>query len=547
MWRPLRKVIAVISLTLLCATGCQKNNDPNHHPQHLRLAITTEPPQLDPRKMKDSTSGAMARMFSEGLMRLDLEGRLSYGLAENYEVDASKKRYLFTLRENLKWSDGRALTAYDFEYSWKRILDPKFLSEYAYMLFIIENAQEIKEGKLPSSALGVKVIDERHLEVTLTNPTSYFPEMTAFYTLFPVPKDIDNEAENWAQNVGENFLSCGPFQLISWKHNSELEFVANANYWDKEGVQISKISVSIIHDESTILSLFENGDIDFMGVSPFATLPVDSLPLWREKGLLNKKAVATSLWYKINTTVPLLKNPKVRAALSMAIDRDSISRNVTMGTMIPSDTMLPPSMRLNNHLIPERALREKAQRLFLEGVQEEGLELNELPKLKLSLNDTELNRRIAQAIQQQWRENLGLDIAVESLEWKVYISKLHKLDYEIGRMGWVADFNDPINYLEVFKYADPLKGGNNDTGWEDPRYINLLDQSSLASDEQTRKELLAEAERVLVEATPIILLFHYTVNWLQSPSLQNVCITGLGQVDFKWASFSQTQRSANNP
>jgi oligopeptide transport system substrate-binding protein len=539
-----RKTLAVISLVLLCATGCQKSGAQSQHSQHLRLAITTEPPQLDPRKMKDSTSGSIGRMFCEGLMRTDIAGNITYGLAESYEVDASQKRYLFTLRENLKWSDGRPLTAYDFEYSWKKILDPKFMSEYAYMLFVIENAQQVKEGSLPASNLGVNVLDERHLEITLNNPTAYFPEMTAFYTLYPVPKDIDETNEQWAQNVTESFLSCGPFQLTSWKHNSELTLVANPHYWDKENVKLSQITVSIIHDESTTLSLFENNDIDFIGVNPFATLPVDSLPLWREKGLLNKKAVATSLWYKINTTMPLLKNPKVRAALSLAIDRDSISRNVTMGTMIPSDTFLPPSMRLNHHLIPERALREKAQRLFLEGVQEEGLELSELPKLKLSLNDTELNRRIAQAIQQQWRENLGLDIAVESLEWKVYISKLHKLDYEIGRMGWVADFNDPINYLEVFKYADPLRGGNNDTGWEDSRFIHLLDQSSTASDEQTRKEFLAEAERVLVESTPVVPLFHYTVNWLQNPNLQNVCITGLGQVDFKWAGFGNPESSA---
>lgn len=541
MWHKFRAAIVVTGIVLLCATGCQKSAKPTHTDQRLRLAITAEPPQLDPRKMKDSTSGSIGRMFCEGLMRQDITGELGFGLAESYDIDESGRRYLFTLRENLQWSNGTSLTAYDFEYSWKRILDPSFLTEYAYMLFVIENAKEAKEGSCSLDEVGIKALDERHLEVTLIHPTSYFPEMTAFYTLYPVPKNIDEKSPHWAQNISEKFLSCGPYQIISWKHNSDLRLVKNPRYWDSQNVKIDNIHISIIHDETTILSLFENGEIDFIGVNPFSVLPIDSLPLWREKQLLHTKAVGTSLWYKLNTSLPLLKNSKVRAALSLAIDRDSISRNVTLGTMVPSDTFLPPCMRLNNHLIPERSLREKAQRLFLEGVREEGLELSHLPKLKLSLNDSELNRRIAQAIQQQWRENLGLDIGIESLEWKVYISKLHKMDYEIARMGWVADFNDPVNYLEVFKYADPLKGGNNDTGWEDSRFIEIMDQASTAPSEAQRKELLAQAEQLLVEAVPVIPLFHYTVNWLQSPHLHDVHITGLGQIDFKWASFSQSK------
>lgn len=543
MWRKSQLIGTILTIVLICATGCQKKEENLTLKQNLRLAVTTEPPQLDPRKMKDSTSGSIARMFSEGLMRQNIDGSLGYGLAESYTLDEDQKRYVFTLRENLHWSNGAPLTAHDFEYSWKKTLSPNFLSEYAYVLFVIENGQLAKEGVVSLDEVGIKALDERHLEVRLVNPTAYFPEMTAFYTLFPVMKNIDEQSTHWAQNIEENFLSCGPFQLISWKHNSDLRLIKNPLYWDKSSVNIETIHISIIHDESTVLSLFENGEIDFIGVNPFSTLPVDSLPAWRQKNVLQSKSVATSLWYKINTTLPLLKNQKVRMALSLAIDRDSISRNVTLGTMVPSTTFLPPSMQLNNNLIPERALREKAQRLFLEGVHEEGLELSELPRFKVFLNDTELNKRVAQAIQQQWRENLGLDIAIESLEWKVYISKIHRLDYEIGRMGWVADFNDPISYLECFKYADPIRGGNNDTGWQDPRYIALLDQASQTADEVSRKEFLAEAEKLLVEASPIIPLFHYTVNWMQSPQLSRVCVTGLGQTDFKWAIFSPEKKS----
>jgi oligopeptide transport system substrate-binding protein len=356
-------------------------------------------------------------------------------------------------------------------------------------------------------------------------------------------KNIDDQSAHWAQNIEESFPSCGPFRLISWKHDNELKLIKNPSYWDQSNVSIQTIHISIIHDESTVLNLFENGEIDFIGVIPFSMLPVDSLPTWRQKNRLQSKSVANSLWYKINTTLPFLKNPKVRMALSLAIDRDSISKNVTLGTMFPSTTFLPPSMQLNNNLIPEVALVEKAQRLFLEGIQEEGIELSELPKFKLSINDAEINRRIAQAIQQQWRENLGLDISIESLEWKVYISKLHNLDYEIARLGLAASVNDPTAYLDRFKYSDPIKGGNNDTGWQDLQYIALLDQASQTADESSRKKILAEAERLIVEASPIISLFHYTVNWMQSAHLSHVCVTDLGQADFKWAKFSLDKES----
>lgn len=532
-----RSTSLIAFMLMLCLCGCQKVAPPPVQNQ-LKVALPTDPPQLDSRKSRDVTSIAVVKLFGEGLTRHGFNGQLQPGLATSYEIDESLTRYTFTLREGLKWSDGTPLTAHDFEYTWKKVLDPRFATEYAYMLFVIKNAQAAKQGRRNLEHVGVRALDDLTLEVELSAPVPYFPSMVAFCTFFPVKCDIDSKGSSWSHNITAGFPCSGPYQLMEWKHHKELVLVKNPHYWDACNVSIDSIHISIVPDGITALNLFEKGELDFIG-TPFCNIPVESLPEWRQKGLLHSTPVAKSLSYTINTTLPVLRNQKIRQALSLAIDRSSIADNVTLGSMYPSETFLPPAMMLNKNLIPLKAQPSLAQQLFIEGINEEGLSLSELPRLHLSLNNSDIDRSIAQAIQQQWKENLGFEISLESMEWKAYINKIHKLNFEIGRLNWEADFDDPINCLEVYKYADPVLCGNNATGWEDPRFLHLLQEAATAPPYE-RKRILAEAERLLVDACPVIPLFHHSLNWLNSSRLSNLSVSGLGSIDFKWAKLEST-------
>lgn len=519
-------------VSLIC-TSCLKDNLSKK--QELHLALAADPTQFDTRKIKDMSSSALAGMFSEGLVRYNENNQLSPGLAKKYEVSQDGLTYTFTLRKNLTWSDGKPLTAHDFEYSWKKILHPHFSSEHTYIFYAIENAKDVKEGKLPPEKLGCKALDDRHFEVVLERPLIYFPSLCSFYAFHPVQKDIDETNPRWASQIGNSFPSCGPFSPVNRAHKSELHLKKNPNYWDAKSVSIEAMHFSIIPDENTVLKLFESGAIDFMGCSEFCSIPIDLIPQYRAKGELHSKGVARSIGYKLNTTLPLLRNQKVRQALSLAIDRAGIVESVAQGTFTPATSFLPPALELSSNLISPVALQEKAQVLFYQGMQEEGITWCELPKLRLSYNDNEISKRIAQALQQQWKDHLGLEVGLECLEWKTYLTKLHKLDYEIGQFGWAADYLEPINYLEVFQYADPIRGSNNETGWENSNYCSLLNEAQQASNQQEYQQKLTEAEQLLVEACPVLALFHCNINWLQSDRLQNVKTNDLGRVDFKWA------------
>lgn len=532
-------------LTAALLTSCSSQEPPTHPKSHdLHLALRATPLEFDTRKARDEVSNALGRMFSEGLLRYNFNGEISPGLAMTYTLDEAQTTYTFTLRDNLCWSTGQPLTAHDFVYAWQKILDPNFDSEYAYSLFVIKNAQDVKEGKLPTHQLGVRAVDDTHLEVELHQPVSYFPEMVAFNTYFAVPKDIDEKYPHWSEQNSTQLPSCGPFQFVKLSPGKEVQLIKNPHYWDANQVHLDRIQFSIVHNEAVALQMFERGELDFIGSSFGGVLP-DNFRKWTGTAHLHTHPIAHTLWYKINTTVPGLRNQKIRQALSLALDRQYLSHNVTHDTLLPATNFLPPVMSLNKPLISEFAMREKAHFLLLEGLREEGIEWSELPQLHLSLNDTLLNRQLAQASCNQWKENLGIDVLVEFYDWNTHLSHLHKMDYEIARIGWSADYLDAMNFLEPYKFADSVRGGNNETGWQDPRFIELLDAAAASHTKDQYHEYLAQAERLLVQACPVIPVLHYTINWLQVEHLQDVSVSSLSRVDFKWARLQPTISTRN--
>lgn len=503
--------------------------------QELRVNIKTEPFSLNPGLANDSTSSNVLLQTFEGLTRIGKDGKPENAMAKDVKVSDDQTKYTFTIRDDAKWSNGDPVTAKDFEYAWKWALDPKNESQYAYQLYYVKNAQAANEGKGSLDDVAVKATDDKTLEVTLENPTPYFLELTAFYTYFPVNTKIAESNEKWYTNAGENYTSNGPFKLKAWKHNDKIELVPNENYWDKDAVKLKKVEMYMINDNNTELSMFKNGELDWAGM-PTGQLPADALPELKKDGSLNIQEIAGTYWYKFNTEQKPLDNVNIRKALAYAIDRKGITEQITKDGSVPAMAAVPPTMFEDNKKGYFKDNDVKKAKEYLEkGLKEMGLkDASELPAIKVSYNTDEKHAKIAQAVQDMWKKNLGIKVQLDNSEWAVYIEKLHQGDYQVGRMGWLGDFNDPINFLELFR---DKKGGNNDTNWENPEYKKLLIDSQKETDPKKRLEMLKKAEGIFMDEMPVAPIYFYTNAWVQDKQLKDVVMSGLGDIQIKWAHF----------
>ena len=496
-------------------------------PKVLKLNLHSEPPTADPGIAEDTTSSTIITATFEGLTRVGKDNKVHEAAAESYTVSEDGKKYTFKIRDN-KWSNGDAVTAKDFEFAWKRALDPKTASNYAYQLYYVKGAEAYNKGTGKVEDVGVKAVDDKTLEVELNNPTPFFLELVAFKTYFPVNQKVVEGNEKWAMDA-KTIVGNGPFKMETWEHKSKLIVVKNDNYWDKDNVKLDKIEFSMVEDENTELSMFENGELDWAG-SPTSALPTDAIPALKESGKMTTQPIAGTYFYRFNTEKAPFNNAKIRKAFAYAIDRQGLIDNILQAGQLPATGYIPMSMALNKDGYFKDKDLEAAKKMLEEGMKEAGI--SKFPAITLSYNTSEGHKKIAEAIQDQWKKNLGVDVKLENKEWKVYLDDVHQGKYQVARAGWLGDFNDPINFLEMFKDKD---GGNNDTRWENPKYKELLNQSALEPDLEKRKAILAEAEQILMDEMPIMPIYYYTQSWVKNDKVDGVIIDGLGAVDYKYA------------
>ncbi|WP_120188307.1 peptide ABC transporter substrate-binding protein [Ammoniphilus oxalaticus] len=524
------KVVSTVIISAILLTGCGGGAS-NSSEQTLNIPLSAEPPTLDPGLAEDSTSGAIIRQVFEGLTRIGEDDLPHEAAAEKIEISDDLKTYTFTIREGAKWSNGEPLTANDFEYTWKRVLNPATAANYAYQLYYIKNGEAYNKGQIDDpEQVGVKALDARTLQVELENPTPFFLELTAFYTYMPVNKAVVTENADWANDATEKYVSNGPFKLKTWKHSSKVEIEKNEHYWDYEKVKLDQINFSIVEDESTALNMFENGELDWAG-RPTSDLPKDALQTLKDQDRLVIMPITGTYWYKFNTEQPPFTNAKARKAFAYAIDRQTIIENVTQADEIPAMGAIPPTVAVHEGDYFKDHDVEEANRLLDEGLQELGMTRDQL-SVSLSYNTNEAHAKIAQAIQDQWKQALGVDVKLSNAEWKVYIEDLHQGNFEIGRMGWLADYDDPVTFLELYK---DKHGGNNDTLWENAQYQQLLTQSDQETDPAKRKELLAQAEQILMDEMPIAPIYFYTQSYVKTDKVKGVILHGTGDIDYKYA------------
>ena len=526
--------LSILLATCVTLTGCgssETNVVAGNKSGTLYWGNGTEPQSLDPQIATGVPEHHVISAVMEGLVLKDrktLEPRP--GVAKTWDISNDGRVYTFYLRENAKWSNGDAHTAHDYVWSWWRALQTTLGNQYAYMLFPIKNAKRYYDGETSDfSDVGVKAIDNRTLQVTLTNPTPYFLQLLDHYSLFPVHQATiekfgraDERGTRWSYEG--NLVGNGPYKLEEWKINRHITVTKNPYYWDEANVSINSIVFKPVDNAVTEERMFRAGALHVT-----SSIPADKIAIYQEKSAPELKITPYlgTYFYRLNINTPQLQDKRVRRALGMAIDRKQLVDNITKGGQIPAYTMTPPGTM---GYFPESTLNfdpEAAKRLLAEAGYPNG---EGFPPIEILYNTNEGHRKIAVALQEMWKNYLNIDIKLLNQEWKVYLATESAGDYQISRGGWIGDYVDPNNFLDMFL----CNGGNNRTGWCNEEYDRLILEvaPSQASHEQ-RLKIFQQAETMLLEDMPIIPVYTYTSIKLLHPSVRNFDDNILNQAMYK--------------
>ena len=543
----LKKLCAVVLAATLATSlfiGCgdsSSNSGSSSSNQQLVFNLGEDPETMDPTLNNSSGAGTMILNAFEGLMVLDENDQPVEGTAESMEVSEDGLVYTFKIREDAKWSDGEAVTADNFKYSWLRALNKETAAEYAYQLFYIKNAEKFYNGEATAEEVGINVIDEKTLEVTLETPTAYFPQLLAFTTYVPLREDIVSaNPEGWATNP-ETYVSNGPFKLVQWDMKDQLVFEKNGNYWDKDSVKLESLTFKLVTDDTTAYSELKAGNFDMVN-----SVPTNEIEPGIEEGLVHVNPKLGNYYFAINVgkqdtlsedVKEVLNNKLVRQALNLAIDRQEIIDNVGKAEQIPAYSFVPQGITDENG--NDFASKEyydpsdmegniaKAKELLKEAGYENG---NGIPTIELMYNSEGSHKDICQIIQQNWEE-IGVNVELTNQEWAVFLNTRQQGDYQIARHGWIGDYIDPMTFLDLWVTG----GGNNDCGFSNARYDELIAAAKVETDSAKRLEMLREAEDILMDEMPILPIYYYTTVTAANENVKGVRISTLGKISFKYA------------
>ncbi len=506
-------------------SACSKEKTPDFK-QRLRLNFFAEPSSLDPRKANYSISANIYPMLYDGLMRFDPSGQLVPSVAKSVSISNNGKFYIFHLRQT-NWSNGDPVTAYDFEYAWKWVLDPQNPAPMASHLYCLKNGKMAKEGAVPVSWVGVYARDSETLIVELEHPLPYFLELTSVPNFYPINHLHPNKDET------NSCIGNGPFVLKEWSPQREIVLEKNPHYWDARQVAMKGIHISFIQDMNTELQLFKRGELDWAGAPISQGLPYNALPQLHKSNLLQNHPFLGTYYYSFNTQHPPFNNQKVRKALSEAIRREEIVEHITQGGEIPAYRFVPSQVNFKSQKVSQRSPQE-IQQLFEEGLRELNMTRSELPVISLSYNKSDMHHALAQAVQHCWKEVLDIEVKLKNHDWKAHLSEIRAGNFDIARLSWKGVSTDPIHFLEIFQQPDhPM----HNTKWKNSQYASFVKRAMKSNQLDERLFYLAEAEKILTNEMPIAPVFYLTICYVKTPDLQGYAINQLGAIDFKWASF----------
>ena len=458
------------------------------------------------------------------------------------------------------------VTAYDFEYAWKRALSPELASAYAWQVYYVYGGEafntSIKSGSKyyvqavdakgnpltktvggkvvavpdmtkeidPSKNVGVRALDAKTLKVYLQSPTAYFLSLTAFPTYMPVCKAVVSTNDKWAADL-TNYVTNGPFKLTGWSHNEKMVFEKNPTYWDKDNVNLTKITYLMVEDESTALSMFQSGQLDASSIVPLSELP--KLAASGDARILPSLA---TLFYRINVTKKPFNDARVRKALLLAIDRKSITQSITRGGQIPALAIVPYGMP---DALPGSDFRKASQESFYKDndiatakalLAQAGYPNGKgFPAFALLFNTSNLTKTICEAIQGMWKKNLGITCTLRNEELGVFVDDLIHMNFNLALVQWTGDYMDASTFLYMFVTG----GGSSHTGWSNKSYDALIAKAKATVDPKARMATLHAAEKILMTDFPIIPIYYCTSPVLLNKHIKNFYQSALGIVDWK--------------
>jgi oligopeptide transport system substrate-binding protein len=511
-------VSVVLCVALLNA--CQST--PKSGESHFRVNLGTEPPSLDWSQATDHVSFNVISNLMVGLAEFDKDLKPAPVLAKSWDFLEGGRKIVFHLRDDAQWTDGKKVRAQDFEYSWKRLLNPKTASQYAYILFDIANAQEYAEGKLKDpSAVGVQAPDEQTLVVTLRHPASYFLAITTFEVTYPQRQDVIEKFDTRWTEPG-NIVTNGPFRLVTWKHENEIELQANASFFRGKPA-IEKVTMFMVNEKTTAVTMFEQGTLDFMddhSIPPMERPRLSKMPGYKLVPQLRGE------YYAFAVDRKPFDNPKLRKAFAMAIDREVFPK-ILQGGETPAISWIPPGMLAHNPSVGLRFNPAEARRLLGEAGFPDG---KGLPPIVLGYNTDEEKKLVAEAIQSMWQKHLGVVVKIENQEWKVFLNKLQNDPFPVFRAGWGADYPDPDNFMKLFT----SNSGNNHGRWKNARYDQMLELAAREVDSKKRSQIYDDAQKLLTETDAAIApLYWKAESTMLSPKFTGLEYTSMARLDLR--------------
>ncbi|MDA9007614.1 peptide ABC transporter substrate-binding protein [Porticoccaceae bacterium] len=540
------KSVALLALTglILTLSSCgdyQSNVESGNREGTLHWGNGTEPQSLDPHIATGVPEHHIISSLMEGLVHKDgetLEPRP--GVAKSWDISADGRVYTFYLRQDARWSNGDLHNAHDYVWSWWRALQPALGNLYAYMYFPIANAKAYYDGEISDfSQVGVKALGDYVLQVTLTEPIPYFLQLLDHYSTYPVHRATiekfgaaDQRGTRWT--FEGNIVGNGAFKLKEWKINRRITVERNPHYWNAENVRLNQVVFYPTENVTTEERMFRAGQLHYSGI------PSDKIQAYSQSDdpSLRIQPYLGVYFYRLNVDKPQLSDKRVRRALGMTINRDQLVSQITKGGQIPAYAITPPGTM---GYYPESDLAfdpEAAKKLLAEAGYPNG---EGFPTTEILYNTSEGHRKIAVALQQMWKKHLNIDVVLLNQEWKVYLDTVSNHHYEIARAGWIGDYVDPNNFLDMFL----CNGGNNRTRWCNPEYDQIiLQQVPKAKTHQQRLELFQQAETILLDEMPVIPIYIYTSNNLVHPTVKNFGRNILNQANYREMYLESEQTEA---
>ena len=511
---------------------------------NLAVCLASEPMTIDP-ALNSAVDGAiMTNHMFEGLVKWvdngSGEAELAPGQAESWEKTVNEDgtvTYAIKMRDGIKWSDGKDVTAGDFEYSWKRLADPATAADYCYMIDMVQGYAEVADGSADKDTLGIKAIDDKNLEITLSYDCPYFEEIMAFPATFPVRQDIVEGNEEWTYSP-ETYIGNGAYKMVEWSHNAYILTEKSETYYDYEKLGPDTIKYTLLDDNNAMLAAFNSGELNFI-----MNFPTDEMANYLASGQITVAPYIGTYYVCFNTEDEVFSNPLVRQAFSLVIDRNYIVENVSQSGEVPATGYVPSgvydaegangddfrtvggeyySVSADDY----QANCDKARELLAEAGYPNG---EGFPAVEYMYNTDDRHKAIAEALQNMWQTELGVTVNLSNQDWNVFLKSRKDGDFQIARNGWIADYNDPCSFLDMWYTG----GGNNDAQYSNPEYDALIDAAKATSDQTERMAAFHKAEDLLIGQDSVLApIYFYTNPYMLSDNISGMYYTPLGYFFF---------------